>query len=90
MDASSKFGPDVQDGIRIAGYPYAVLTSAGVAWRISSEPFMPDIIFLDEFKIRASYGLTGSDDFINYYTKLYYATAIINYWFTLKGRTIPD
>ncbi len=35
---------------------------------------MHDIRFLDELKLRASYGLTGSDDFINYYTRLYYST----------------
>jgi TonB-linked SusC/RagA family outer membrane protein len=64
----------VQEGITMAGYPFAVLPSAGVAWRISSEPFLPDVQFLDELKVRASYGLTGSDDFINYYTKLYYTT----------------
>jgi len=87
LDASSKFGTEVQDGINIAGYPYAVLPSAGIAWRLSSEPFIPDIRFLDELKIRASYGLTGSDDFINYYTKLYYVTVPYNSitGFTLKG-----
>jgi len=92
LDASSKFGADVQDGIHLAGYPYAVLPSAGIAWRISSEPFMPDIKFLDELKIRASYGLTGSDDFINYYTKLYYYTIPYNSitGFTLKGLYNPQ
>jgi len=74
LDASSKFGSEVQDGISIAGYPFAVLPSVGVAWRISSESFVPDFTFLDELKVRVSYGLTGSDDFINYYTKLYYTT----------------
>ena len=91
LDASSKFGKDVQDGISIAGYPFAVLPSAGVAWRISSEPFMHDIRLLDELKLRASYGLTGSDDFINYYTRLYYTT--IPYYsitgFYLKGLYNP-
>ena len=74
LDASSKFGKEVQDGISMAGYPFAVLPTAGFAWRISSESFMHNIHFLDELKLRASYGLTGSDDFINYYTRLYYST----------------
>ena len=74
LDASSKFGEEVQDGISIAGYPFAVLPSAGIAWRISSESFMHNIKFIDELKLRASYGLNGSDDFINYYTRLYYST----------------
>ena len=91
LDASSKFGQQVQDGITMAGYPFAVLPSAGIAWRISSESFIPDIHFLDELKVRASYGLTGSDDFINYYTKLYYST--VPYYsvtgFTLNGLFNP-
>ena len=74
LDASSKFGKEVQDGITMAGYPFAVLPSAGFAWRMSSESFLHDVHFLDELKLRASYGLTGSDDFVNYYTRLYYST----------------
>ena len=74
LDASSKFGKEVQEGISIAGYPFAVLPSAGIAWRISSESFMHNIKFIEELKLRASYGLNGSDDFINYYTRLYYST----------------
>lgn len=91
LDASSKFGSEVEDGIQMAGYPFAVLPSAGIAWRISSEPFLPDMGFLDELKVRASYGLTGSDDFMNYYTRLYYST--IPYYsvtgFTLDGLFNP-
>ncbi|KPK83561.1 MAG: hypothetical protein AMS27_12510 [Bacteroides sp. SM23_62_1] len=91
LDASSKFGREVEDGISMAGYPFAVLPSAGFAWRISSESFVPDIRFLDELKLRVSYGLTGSDDFINYYTRLYYST--IPYYsitgFYLKGLFNP-
>ncbi len=91
LDASSKFGSEVEEGISIAGYPFAVLPSAGIAWRVSSESFMPDIRILDELKIRASYGLTGSDDYPSYYTKLYYTT--VPYYsitgFTLKGLYNP-
>ena len=91
LDASSKFGKEVQDGISMAGYPFAVLPSAGLAWRISSESFMPDIDILDELKWRISYGLTGSDDFPGYYTQLYYST--IPYYsitgFTLNGLFNP-
>ena len=91
LDASSKFGSEIQDGIMMAGYPFAVLPSVGLAWRISSESFIPDIKFLDELKVRVSYGLTGSDDFINYYTRLYYTT--VPYYsvtgFTLNGLYNP-
>ena len=92
IDGSSKFGPEAEGGISMAGYPFAVLPSAGVAWRISSEPFIPSIKFLDNLKVRFSYGLTGSDDFMNYYTRLYYRS--IPYYsitgFTLNGLYNPE
>jgi TonB-linked SusC/RagA family outer membrane protein len=91
LDASSKFGPEATGGISMGGYPFAVLPSAGIAWRISSEPFIPSMKFLDELKVRFSYGLTGSDDFMNYYTRLYYLS--VPYYsitgFTLKGLYNP-
>jgi TonB-linked SusC/RagA family outer membrane protein len=91
LDASSKFGREAEGGIMLAGYPFAVLPSAGIAWRISSEPFLSGFRILDELKVRASYGLTGSDDLPNYYTGLYYRT--IPYYlvtgFTLNGLYNP-
>lgn len=91
LDASSKFGKDVEEGIVLAGYPFAVLPSVGIAWRVSSESFIPDMAVLDELKLRASYGLTGSDNFPSYYTRLYYST--IPYYsitgFTLNGLYNP-
>lgn len=92
VDASSRFGKQVSEGITMGGYPFAVLPSAGIAWRVSSESFMPDIDILDEFKLRVSYGLTGSDDFTSNYTRLYYKT--IPYYsitgFTLNGMYNPS
>jgi len=72
MDGSSRFGTEVEDGYQMGGYPFVVLPAIGAAWRISGEPFMQQIGFIDEFKIRASYGFTGSDDFGNYASKFYY------------------
>lgn len=52
-DASSKFGKQNRWGY----FP-----SASVGWRFSEEPFMQWAYnFLDEGKIRASYGVTGND-----------------------------
>jgi TonB-linked SusC/RagA family outer membrane protein len=91
MDASSRFGKETDRGISVAGFPFAFLPSAGIAWRISSESFMEDIPYLEELKLRFSYGLVGSDDFVNYYTRLYYTT--IPYYsitgFTLNGLYNP-
>ncbi|MEM7103219.1 MAG: TonB-dependent receptor [Bacteroidota bacterium] len=51
-DGSSKFGPDNKFGF----FP-----SASVGWRISEEGFLKDNDFIDELKIRVSYGITGSN-----------------------------
>jgi len=74
LDGSSRFGENVEDGIEILNYPYVVLPAAGLAWRISGEPFVRNIRFIDELKVRASYGLTGSDEFGNYASRFYYVS----------------
>ena len=51
-DGSSKFGPDKQ---------YGNFTAGSVGWRISQEDFMKNIGWLNDLKIRASYGATGND-----------------------------
>ena len=53
-DGSSKFAPDHQWGY----FP-----AAAVAWRISDEPFMESTKgFLDNLKLRLSYGSSGADN----------------------------
>ncbi len=56
-DGSSKFGPDNQWGY----FP-----SASIGWRVSEEPFMKNQDVVNQFKIRASYGVTGTNDIDNY------------------------
>lgn len=50
-DGSSRFGKDNKWG---------VFPSGAVAWRISDELFMKSIKFVDNLKLRASYGITGN------------------------------
>jgi TonB-linked SusC/RagA family outer membrane protein len=57
IDGSSRFGKNNK---------YGVFPSAGVGWMVSQEPFMQDISGLDEFKLRASYGLTGNTEIGTY------------------------
>lgn len=53
-DGSSKFAPRERFG---------VFPAISGAWRISQESFMKDIKFVNELKVRASYGLSGNDQF---------------------------
>ncbi|MCD8166898.1 MAG: TonB-dependent receptor [Bacteroides sp.] len=56
-DGSSKFGPDNRWG----WFP-----SVSLGWRLSEEAFMKDIEWINQFKIRGSWGLTGNNDIVNY------------------------
>ncbi len=75
-DGSSRFGSDKK---------YGLFPSAAVAWRISKEKFLTNIDFMNELKIRASYGETGNNNIGDYEQ---YAT--INYVkYPLNGVPVP-
>lgn len=50
-DASSRFG---------ANNKWGVFPSFGLGWRVSEEEWMKDIDWLNNFKLRASWGMTGT------------------------------
>lgn len=56
-DGSSKFGP---------GKRFGNFGAIGAAWLFSEENFLEDYTFLSFGKLRASYGITGSDNVGNY------------------------
>ncbi len=51
VDGASKFAK---------GNKYGFFPSAAFAWQVSDEPFMKDLGFIYDLKLRASYGLTGN------------------------------
>lgn len=53
-DASSKFASDNQ---------WAFFPTGAVGWRLSEEPFLRSVSFLDELKVRASIGVIGQQNF---------------------------
>ncbi len=52
-DGTDKFFPDKK---------YAVFPSVSMAWKISNESFLKSVKWIDLLKLRASYGVTGSDN----------------------------
>lgn len=56
-DASSQFGADKR---------WAPFWSAGLGWNLHNEHFMESVDWLQQFKIRGSYGLTGSQNYDPY------------------------
>ena len=56
-DASSRFG---------ANNRWAPFWSAGIGWNMANEPFMKEQNIINLLKLRATYGLTGSQNFDPY------------------------
>lgn len=57
-DGSSKFAKDVRWGN---------FWSASAAWRLDQEAFLKGVSFINELKLRSSYGETGNDGGISFY-----------------------
>ena len=75
MDASSRFGNEIEGGISLMGTTWGFFPSASAAWLVSSEEFMKELDFLNHFKLRAGFDVTGNDDILPYQSKAYF-TAI--------------
>ena len=60
-DGSSKFG---------ANHKYGFFPAVSAAWRIIEEPFLKNVGWLSDLKLRASYGLTGNAGGISPYQSL--------------------
>lgn len=56
-DGSTRFG---------ANNKWGNFGSIGVAWNVTSEEFMRSVTYIDDLKLRASYGVTGNQDIGNY------------------------
>jgi TonB-linked SusC/RagA family outer membrane protein len=65
MDASSKYAP-----VYRAGY----FPSGGVAWRLSKENFLNKVSWIDDLKVKASAGFTGSQNMLDYLSLTRYTT----------------
>lgn len=57
-DGSSVFNSDVRWGS---------FYSVGASWRIDQEKFMDNVDFINQLKLRASYGEVGNDDLLDFY-----------------------
>ncbi|GAC1426487.1 MAG: TonB-dependent receptor [Flavisolibacter sp.] len=66
-DGSSRFGGNNK---------YGVFPSAAVAWRLNNENFMRGVSWVNDLKLRVSYGLTGNQDNIGpYQSRLLFSPA---------------
>lgn len=63
-DGSSRFHPDNRWG---------KFWSIGASWRISNEDFMKEYTWIDNLKLKASYGAVGNDNLMTGSSQIYYA-----------------
>lgn len=61
VDGSSRFG---------ANNKYGFFPAVSAAWRLIEEPFLKDVSWLSDLKLRASYGITGNAGGISPYQSL--------------------
>ena len=78
-DASSRFAPTKRWGY----FP-----AAAVAWRLSEESFLKDTYWLDDLKLRFSYGTVGNDDISPAQWKMEWASGGLS-WYTLDNERLP-
>jgi TonB-linked SusC/RagA family outer membrane protein len=74
---SSRTGINAKEITRIGGKPFGSFFSLGGVWRISGEHFLKDFNWLEDLKLKISYGSAGNDDIgnlagMNYYTVVHY------------------
>ncbi|WP_255070165.1 TonB-dependent receptor [Lacihabitans sp. LS3-19] len=76
-DGSSRFG---------ANNRYGIFPAVSAAWRLSSEPFMKDLPWVQDLKIRGGYGTMGNSNNVdpnNQYSL--YATSVSNSGYDITG-----
>lgn len=56
-EGSSRFG---------ANHKWGTFPSVSVGWRITEEPFMNEVKWMDDLKLRAGFGVTGNQEIGNY------------------------
>lgn len=70
---------------------YNLYPSLSGAWRLSAEPFLADAKWLDDLKVRASFGQTGNMNNYAYdYSKLYYVGVKEGYYSVPVREAIPN
>lgn len=77
---STRVGENAEDLFFIKNVPYGLFYGVGFAWRISEEAILKDEYWLDDLKLRFSYGKSGNEAIdnvsaYNYYKVTHYRNA---------------
>lgn len=80
-DGSSRFGINNRWG---------TFPSASIAWRLTDEPFLSNVEWLNDLKIRAGYGVTGNQNIGNYSFASVFKTVQYNFNGQAVTSIVPD
>ena len=70
-DGSTRFGKD---------HKWGWFPAVSLGWRITKEPWMENVNWLNELKLRAGFGVTGNQDFANYKSLMLMSTGTSFYY----------
>lgn len=72
MEASSRFGKEASEGVKLFGVKWGVFPSLQAAWVISAEPWF-DVKAINYLKLTAGYDESGNDNIDYYASRTYFA-----------------
>jgi TonB-linked SusC/RagA family outer membrane protein len=90
LDGSSRVGRKASGTLKLGGEPFGLFYSGGLAWRISDEPFLRNLAWLEDLRIRFTAGRTGNDDFGEATATDYYASVRYRQTVGLYPAVIPN
>lgn len=71
MEASSRFGKEAEDGIKLCGVTWGLFPSVQAAWVMSSEKWF-NVKGIDYLRLSAGYEISGNDNIDYYATRTYF------------------
>jgi TonB-linked SusC/RagA family outer membrane protein len=74
LDGSSRLGKEAANTVKLGGVPFGFFYAGGFGWRLSNERYLKNIAWLEELKLRLSYGKAGNDNIGESNASNYYAT----------------
>jgi len=90
LDGSSRIGREAENTLLLFNNPFGLFYSTGLSWRISNESFLEQVNWIDEIKLRASFGHTGNDDIGESNASNYYRTVKYRETTGVFPATIPN
>jgi TonB-linked SusC/RagA family outer membrane protein len=90
LDGSSRVGDNASNTVKIGNVPFGIFYAGGLGWRVSNEPFLKNVSWLEELKLRFTYGITGNDDIGETNATNYYNTVKFRQTVGLYPAVVPN